>query len=88
MEANPGLEAKTLFEALQRKHPGEFQRRAVADAAAADQALAGAGGPGQEVFFAQVHEPGRLGQSDFTHMTNWAITIAGQSFRTWSTTSC
>jgi hypothetical protein len=24
VEANPGLEAKTLFEALQRQHPGRF----------------------------------------------------------------
>ena len=24
VDANPGLEAKTIFEALQRKNPGEF----------------------------------------------------------------
>ena len=24
VEANPGLEAKTLFESLQRQHPGQF----------------------------------------------------------------
>ena len=24
VEANPGLEAKTIFESLQRQHPGEF----------------------------------------------------------------
>ena len=37
-------------------------------------------GPGKEVFFAQQHVPGRLGQSDFTHMTELGITIGGQSF--------
>src|SRR5688572_32377124 len=26
VEANPGLEAKTLFESLQRQHPGRFSR--------------------------------------------------------------
>ena len=37
-------------------------------------------GPGREVFFAQKHVPGRLGQSDFTYMNELAITIGGQSF--------
>jgi len=32
------------------------------------------------VFFVQRHVPGRLGQSDFTHMTELGITIGGQSF--------
>jgi hypothetical protein len=32
------------------------------------------------VFFSQVHEPGRLGASDFTHMTSLGVTIAGQAF--------
>ncbi len=37
-------------------------------------------GPPREVFFAQVHEPGRLCQSDFTHLSELGITIAGQPF--------
>jgi len=45
IDANPGLEAKTLFEALQRECPGEFadggEPSGPADAAAADQTLAG-----------------------------------------------
>ncbi len=32
------------------------------------------------MFFAQVHEPGRLCQSDFTHLSELGITIAGQPF--------
>jgi len=32
------------------------------------------------VFFAQIHHPGRLAASDFTHMTNLGVTIAGQPF--------
>ena len=45
IDGNPGLEAKTLFEALQRECPGEFADGGApsgpADAAAAHQALAG-----------------------------------------------
>ena len=32
-------------------------------------------GPAKEVFFSQVHEPGRLGSSDFTHMDSLGVTI-------------
>jgi hypothetical protein len=32
------------------------------------------------VFFAQVHEPGRLGASDFSHMDELGVTIQGQPF--------
>jgi len=50
IDANPGLEAKTLFEALQRESPGEFADGGApsgpADAAAAHQTLAGHRGSG------------------------------------------
>ena len=32
------------------------------------------------MFFAQVHEPGRLGASDFTHLNDLGVTLAGQAF--------
>jgi hypothetical protein len=80
VEGNPGLEAKTVFEALQRKYPGEFRRRATPDAATAHQTVArhGRSGPGGVLRAAAC--AGRLGESDFTHMTELGITIAGQSF--------
>jgi hypothetical protein len=34
-------------------------------------------GPAKEVFFAQGHEPGRLGASDFAHGTRLGVTAAG-----------
>ncbi|HTC78986.1 MAG TPA: IS21 family transposase, partial [Terriglobales bacterium] len=37
-------------------------------------------GPDREVMFAQVHHPGQRAQSDFTHMTDLAITLAGLPF--------
>ena len=35
-------------------------------------------GPEQEVIFRQVHEPGRMGLSDFTDMGELGITVAGE----------
>ncbi len=40
----------------------------------------GLNGPGKEVFFPQEHEPGMLGESDFTHMNSLGVTIMGQPF--------
>ena len=78
--ANAGLEAKTIFEYLQRNNPGHFQdgqlrtlQRKVKNWRATD-------GPGREVFFSQQHHPGRLGAADFTHMEQLGVTIQGQSF--------
>ena len=47
LEINAGLEAKTVFEFLQRRSPGEFAGRAVAHVAAAGEGLAGDRGSGQ-----------------------------------------
>jgi hypothetical protein len=37
-------------------------------------------GPAQEVYFDQVHHPGDLCSSDFTHMNSLRVTIGGQPF--------
>ncbi len=37
-------------------------------------------GPAREVFFAQVHTPGRLAATDFTHCTELGVTINGSPF--------
>jgi hypothetical protein len=80
LSANPGLEAKTLLEALQRAHPGRFADGQLRTLQRQVKRWRGLEGPGREVFFAQVHHPGRLGQSDFTHMTKLGVTIGGRSF--------
>ncbi len=80
LEDAPGLEAKTLFEELQRKYPGKFadgQLRTLQRRVKAWRALEG---PQKEVFFAQEHCPGALCQSDFTHMGKLGINIDGQAF--------
>jgi hypothetical protein len=80
VDANPGLEAKTLFEALQREHPGRFADGQLRTLQRRLKHWRATEGPGREVFFAQKHVPGRLAQSDFTHMSELGITIGGQSF--------
>ena len=37
-------------------------------------------GPERDVIFEQVHLPGRLAQSDFTHMDDLGVTLAGSAF--------
>lgn len=80
IDANPGLEAKTLFEALQRQYPGEFADGQLRTLQRRIKRWRATEGPGQEVFFAQQHVPGRLGQSDFTYMNELGITVGHQSF--------
>lgn len=77
---NPGLEAKTLFADLQRRHPGRFadgQLRTLQRRVKTWRALHG---PAKEIYFAQVHRPGELCQSDFTHLRSLGVTIQGQAF--------
>jgi hypothetical protein len=80
LEINPGLEAKTLFEDLQRRYPGRFvdgQLRTLQRRVKIWRALEG---PAKEVFFPQIHYPGELCESDFTFMSSLGVTIQGQPF--------
>jgi hypothetical protein len=80
MATNPGLEAKTIFEALQRRHPGRFADGQLRTLQRRLKHWRATAGPEREVFFGQQHVAGRLGQSDFTRMGELNITLAGQSF--------
>ena len=80
LSLNPGLEAKTLLEALQRAHGGHFADGQLRTLQRQVKRWRGLEGPGQEVYFAQVHHPGQLCQSDFSHMTPLGVTIAGRTF--------
>jgi hypothetical protein len=79
-EDNAGLEAKTVFEYLQRQDPGRFQDGQLRTLQRRVKVWRATEGPAREVFFAQQHPPGRLGASDFTHMEELGVTILGQSF--------
>lgn len=80
IETNPGLEAKTIFEALQRKYPGVYDDGQLRTLQRRLKRWRATEGPRREVYFAQRHVPGRLGQSDFTNMNELEITIGGQRF--------
>jgi hypothetical protein len=80
LELNPGLEAKTLFEDLQRKQPGKYsdgQLRTMQRKVKKWQMIKGTS---KEVYFSQVQNPGERCQSDFTYMNKLNITIDGECF--------
>jgi len=80
LQAEPGLEAKTLFDDLRRRHPGRFADGQLRTLQRRLKRWRAENGPAKEVFFAQVHHPGRLAASDFTHCTELGVTINGCPF--------
>jgi hypothetical protein len=80
LEREPGLEALTLMEHLCRQYPGQFEMGQLRTLQRRVKRWRAVAGPEREVFFPQEHPPGRQGQSDFTHMKELAVTIAGQPF--------
>ena len=80
LEHGSGWEAKTLFEEMQRRYPQRFTEGQVRTLQRRVKHWRATRGPDKEVFFAQEHTPGRLGASDFTHMTDLGVTINGQPF--------
>jgi hypothetical protein len=81
LERDAAIEAKTIFDHLCRQHQGKFQEgqlRILQRKVKVWQALKG---QPREVFFPQVHLPGHQAQSDFTHMTDLRVVIAGQVFK-------
>jgi len=77
LKTAPGLRAVAVFEEIQRRHPDlspgvrrTLERRI--------RAWRAEHGPEQEVMFRQVHEPGKMGLSDFTDMGKLGVSIAGE----------
>lgn len=77
LQAAPGIRAIAIFEETMRRHPelGDGIRRTLERRIRSWRAIHG---EEQEVIFRQLHEPGRLGLSDFTDMGSSGVTIAGQ----------
>ena len=80
LERSPRLKGKTLFEWLKRKYPGRFEEGQLRTFQRGVKRWRATLGPVKEVFFSQVHHPGRLCASDFTQMTGLNVTIQGQRF--------
>jgi len=77
LKASPGIRAIAVYREMLRRHPelSEGIRRTLERRIRSWRAIHG---EEQEVIFRQVHEPGRLGLSDFTDMGSLGVSIAGQ----------
>lgn len=76
----PGLTAVTIFEELERQHPGRLPAGVLRTLQRRIRTWRALEGEEREVFFAQAHEPGRQGLSDFTDATELAVTLEGIPF--------
>jgi transposase InsO family protein len=76
LKAAPGLRPIAIFEEMTRRHPqiSRSVRRTLERRIRAWRALHG---KERDVIFRQVHEPGRMGLSDFTEMGDLNITVTG-----------
>jgi hypothetical protein len=76
LEAAPAIRSVAVFEEIQRRHPElpDAIRRTLERRIRGWRALHGAE---RDVIFRQVHEPGRLGLSDFTDMDELGVVVAG-----------
>lgn len=81
LEGEASLEAKTIFDHLCRKYPDRFQESQLRTLQRRVKIWRARKGAPREVFFTQEHVPGRQAQSDFTHLSELMVTIAGQVFK-------
>jgi len=80
LKLNTGLEAKTIFNYFLDKYPGRYKVGQLRTLQRKIKRWRATEGPGKEVYFPQVHYPGRLCASDFTHMNSLCVTICGEEF--------
>jgi hypothetical protein len=80
LTAQQRLEAKTIFHFLVKKYPGQFQEGQLRTLQRMVKRWKGLSGESKEVYFTQVHKPGVLSASDFSHMDKLNITIQGHPF--------
>lgn len=80
LEKNHKLTPITLFEKLQKDHPGEYQDSKLRTFQRRVSEWKALYGPDREVMFRQEQVVGRMGLSDFTKLKDVTITILGQTF--------
>ena len=74
------LQAKTIFQHLQRADPGKYHNGQLRTLQRRIKAWKALYGPSKEIFFSQIYYPGQWACSDFTNMNKLNITIAHQPF--------
>lgn len=80
LKADAGLNAVTVLEELQRRHPGEHGANQLRTLQRRLRQWRAVHGAEREVYFAQEHPPGRLGLSDFTVADDLEVEIGGAAF--------
>lgn len=80
LRADARLNAVTLLEELQRRHPGDYDEGVLRTLQRRIRQWRALHGAEREVYFAQEHPPGRLGLSDFTVCDELAVEIGGAPF--------
>ena len=80
LERDPALQGTTLFGLLKELHPGRYQASQLRTLHRQIAAWRAQYGPGREVIFPQIHQPGEAAQSDFTYMNSLEVTLGGVPF--------
>ena len=81
LELDAGLQAKLIFEQLQKQHPGRFQSGQLRTLQRKIRRWRALRGPDKEVYFPQDLEPGWQCQSDFTDMGKLGVLVEGRPYR-------
>lgn len=80
IELNGGLEAKTIFEHIQKDKTVKYSEGQLRTLQRHLKIWRVLNGPDKEIFFPQIHYAGDLCESDFTDLSKLNITIAGKIF--------
>ena len=80
LQSDAALNAVTLLEELQRRHPGQYDSAVLRTLQRRVRQWRAVHGAEREVYFAQEHPPGRLGLSDFTVCDELDVQIDGAAF--------
>jgi hypothetical protein len=75
------LQATTIIQVLEERQPGSYSAAQLRTLQRRVRDWRALHGPAKEVYFEQLHVPGREGAIDFTHCTELGVTIAGRPFR-------
>jgi hypothetical protein len=80
LKVDSQLNAVTLLEELQRRHPGQYDEGVLRTLQRRMRQWRATHGAEREIYFAQEHPPGRLGLSDFTVADDLDVMVNGVAF--------
>ncbi len=80
LSAEPDLQSTTIFNHLQKLHPGKYRDGQLRTLQRKVKTFKALHGQGKEVYFTQRHRPAVLCSSDFTSMNELGITVNGSPF--------